>query len=259
MLANYPSDVHRCSRASYTQGLFLLLHDFQYCRLSSQTSDRSLSTMCWSCLRDNHRDSFLLHIKTHFLTQYNSRHAICLHSPQTGVCLLCARTLGSFSTTLGITVCLRNLQTKVCPLGAEVPSWLKPLASPFIASQESSQRPTRLSVLLYVFTALRLESICCEQRLVFCLARPSVQPFVFIAIRPESVRYVLGPAQHDPQCNRPFSQPLDRSLSTVCQDFAPQQVAFVEACWSFLEGRFPFFFFGSVFRTMCPLSLKFIT
>ena len=33
----------------------------------------------------------------------------------------------------------------------------------------------------------------------------------------------------------------------------------MEACWSFLEGHFPSFFFGSAFRSMCPPSSKFIT
>ena len=33
----------------------------------------------------------------------------------------------------------------------------------------------------------------------------------------------------------------------------------MEACWSFLEGRFPSYFFGSTFWTMCPPSSKFIT
>ena len=42
-----------------------------------------------------------------------------------------------------------------------------------------------------------------------------------LALIPESVRYVLGHAQHDPQRNRPSSQPVDRSLSTVYQDFSP--------------------------------------
>ena len=34
------------------------------------------------------------------------------------------------------------------------------------------------------------------------------------------------------------------------------QVASVEACWSFSDGRFPSYFFDSAFRTMCLLSSK---
>ena len=177
--------------------------------------------MCWSCLTDNHWHSRPLYIKTLFLAWHDSRHVVCLHSPQTKVCLLCAGTLGSFSTTLSVSVCLRSSQTGVCSLRAEVPSWLKLLALPSVASQKSFLRPTRLLVVRYVFKALRSKSARYMLGLVFCLAWPSVQPFVFVAIRPESIRYMLGPAQHDPRRNRLSSQPSDRSLFAACQDFAP--------------------------------------
>ena len=39
-----------------------------------------------------------------------------------------------------------------------------------------------------------------------------------VAIRPESVSYVLGPAQHDPRHNRLSSQSSNQSLSAACQD-----------------------------------------
>ena len=165
VLAIYPSDVHRHSRASYIKGLFLLQHDSQRCRLSSQLSDRSLSTVCWNYLGDNHRQSRPLHIKTPLLAQYDSRHAVCPRY---------TRTLGSLSTTLAIVVHLRNHQTGVCPLHIEVPSWLQPLMSLSVASQESSLHLARLSVLLYVFIALRPKSIRCVLGLIFFLTWPSV-------------------------------------------------------------------------------------
>ena len=83
--------------------------------------------MCWSCLRDNLRRSHPLYIKTPFLAQHNSWHAVCLHNPQTGVYPLCVGTLGSLSMTLDVSVHLCNPQTRVCLLCAEVPSWLQPL------------------------------------------------------------------------------------------------------------------------------------
>ena len=121
MLAIYPSDICRCSCASYTWGSFLLQHDSWRCCLSSQPSNQFPSTMCWSCLGDNHRHSRSLYIKTPFLARHNSRHAVCLHSPQTRVCTLCSGTLGSINTTLSIAIHLRNSQTRVCPLHDDVP------------------------------------------------------------------------------------------------------------------------------------------
>ena len=96
--------------------------------------------MCWSCLGDNHQLSRLLHIKTLILAWHDFRHVLYLHSPQTGICLLCVGTLGSLSTTLGIVVYLHSPQTRVCPLRAKVPSWLQPSESPSVASQGSSLR-----------------------------------------------------------------------------------------------------------------------
>ena len=78
--------------------------------------------MCWSYLGDNYRHSHPLYIKTPFIVQHGSRHAVCLHSPQTGVCPSYARTLGSLSMTLDVVVRLHSPQTRVCPLRAEVPS-----------------------------------------------------------------------------------------------------------------------------------------
>ena len=92
--------------------------------------------MCWSCVGDNHRHSRPLHIKTPFLAQHDSQHVVYLHSPQTGVCPPCARTLGSLITTLSIVVRLCSPQTRVCPLRAEVPSWIQPSVLPSVASQE---------------------------------------------------------------------------------------------------------------------------
>ena len=74
-----------------------------------------------------------------------------LHSLQTRVCLLPVETLGS----LDIVVRLCSPQTGVYLLRAEVPIWLHHFILSFVASQESSLRPTRLSVLPYDFTTLR--------------------------------------------------------------------------------------------------------
>ena len=115
-----------------------------------------------------------LYIKTSILSRHDSWYAVCLHSPQTGVCPLCTRTLSSLNMSLGIVVHLCSPQTEVCSLHAEVPSWLQPSASPSITSRGSSLHPTRFSTLPYVFTALRLKSVCCVLGLVFCLTRPSV-------------------------------------------------------------------------------------
>ena len=137
-------------------------------------SDWSLSTVCWSYLGDNHQYSHLLYIKTPVLARHDSRHAVCLHSHQTRVYLLCTGSLGSLSTTFGIIVHLCSPLTGVCPLHAKVLSWLQPSGSPSVASQKSSLCPAWLSTLPYVFTALRSESVHCVLGLIFFLARPSV-------------------------------------------------------------------------------------
>ena len=155
----------------------MLQHDFWCCRLSSQPSDRSLFTVCWSCLRDNHGHRCSLHIKTLVLVRHDSRHAVCLHSPQTGICSLRAGTLGSLSMTLSIIVRLRILQTGVCLMCVEVPFWLQPLASPSVSSQESFLRLAQLLELLYLFIALRSKSVYC----VLC-ARTYIFPVTTLGV-----------------------------------------------------------------------------
>ena len=145
----------------------------------------------------------------------------CLHIPQTKVCLLRTETLGSLNTSHGIVVCLHNSQTEVCPLRADVPYWLQPWASLSVASHEFSSCLAWLSVFPYVFIVLKPKSIRCVLGLVFCLARPSIQQVIFVAIKLESVCYLLGLAQYDSRYNHLSSQPSERSLSATCQDFAP--------------------------------------
>ena len=87
---------------------------------------------------------------------------------------MCVETLGSLSTMLGVVDCLHSPQTGVCPLRVAVPSWLQPSVLPSVASQESSSFLARLSALPYVFIALRPQSVRCVLGLVFCLARPLV-------------------------------------------------------------------------------------
>ena len=151
--------------SSTTLGVAICLHSIQ-------------TKVCPLCagvvFGNNHRYSRLLHIKTPVLARHDSRHAVCPYSPQTGVCPLCARILGSLSTTLGIVVRLRRSQTGVCLLRAEVPSWLQHSTSSFVASQESSLHLARLLAFPYVFIALRLESVGCVLGLVFFITRSSV-------------------------------------------------------------------------------------
>ena len=130
-------------------------------------------------------------LRAHFCSNTILSIVVCLHSPQTKVCLLCARvilgtTIGIAvrcisrplflpNTTLGVAVYLHRPQTGVCLLRAEVPSWFQPLVSLSIAYQESSLRLTRLSALPSVFVALKPKSVRCVLGLVLlCLTRPSV-------------------------------------------------------------------------------------
>ena len=137
----------------------MLQHDSRRFHISSQPSDQGLSAVFRSCLGGNLRRSRLLYIKTPFLAQHDSQHVFCLHSPQTEVRPLCAKTLGSLSTTLSIVICLRNPQTGVCLLHAEVSSWSQPSVLPSVASQEFSMCPRRLLALPCVFKALRPQSV----------------------------------------------------------------------------------------------------
>ena len=104
----------------------------------------------------------------------NHRHCRLSSQPLDWSLSVVCQDLGFLSTTLSVVIHFLSPQIGVCPLRAEVSSWLQPLASPSGTSQESSLCLTRLSALLSVFTALRSESVCYVLRLLFCLTRPSV-------------------------------------------------------------------------------------
>ena len=138
------------------------------------------------------------------------------------------------STTFGVIVCLHTPQTKVCPLcaGAFLGTtidiaaccMLRPLFLPGMTAGMSS-----------VFIALRPKSVNYVPGLWVPLARPSALRSVFLALKPKYVRcvlrYPLGYnlrrhrplppknllfTQHDSQRCHMSSQPSDQSLSAVC-------------------------------------------
>ena len=94
------------------------------------------------------------------------------------------------STTLGIAICLHSPQTKVCPLcagavlGTTINIVVRCLSRPPFL-------PDMTLGMLFVFTALRSKSVCCVPELWVPLARPSTLPSIFATLRPEFIRCVL--------------------------------------------------------------------